>query len=349
MKAPFSKTGIAGRLAAALEDGLPLSPEPFGAVAGLLGVDQNFAVSVTEELLRSGFLRRFGAFWNFARFYSAYLFGAKAAPEKLGQISNWVNGHDSVTHSYLRDHWLNLWFTAIFQDGVSASLFLEGLRSQGVPFAALETVRQIKLCPKFAGRISGSGDASRNTSGSGSAPAMTPQKNKITRKLRETQTIIISALQERMTPQRRPFADIASRIGLGEAELLERLEELKALGILRKIGASVNHNAAGFTANSLMAFDMSGMPEDEAAGRAEKTVSGCQWASHCYIRRAVASNLEKPWRHGLFIMIHAKSGKELAEREALLAGSLAHGEPEKVISMRTLREYKKTSFNIDLR
>jgi DNA-binding Lrp family transcriptional regulator len=351
MKTPFSKTDIAGRLAAALEEGLPLSPEPFGAVADSLGVDQDVAVSLTKNLLRSGFLRRFGAFWNFSPFRRSYLFGAKAATEKLEQLSIWINGHDSVTHNYLRDHELNLWFTAIFQDEESALLLSEELRSKDILSVTLATVRRIKLCPRFAGRLpgNGSGNAIGNISKSELGLPSQSQKNKIPQQLHETQRAIITVLQGDLKPKRHLYREIASRIGLDETEFTGKLAELKSLGILRRVGASVNHYAAGFAANSLMAFDVSGIPEDETAIHAKKTVSEHPWASHCYMRRVVVCCLEKPWRHSLFVMIHAENLEELAERERLLAASLARGDPENVISMRTLREYKKSSFNLDLR
>ena len=349
MENPHS--AVARKIASALEEGLPLSPEPFAGVAGALGIDQDSAVSVTESLLHSGSLRRFGAFWDFSPFYSAYLFGAKVAPEKLGHVSDWINGLDSVTHSYLRDHELNLWFTAIFKGNESALMLAkitEKFRAKDIPFAALGTVRRIKLRPSFAGHRPDGGDGvASDVAGLEFAP-MPGHENKFPQSLNETQKKIIALLQKDMKPQRRLFESLAACAGMSEQECIRNLAELRSLGFLRRIGASVNHNAAGYTANSLMAFDVSGIPEGEAALCAAKAVSGHPWASHCYLRNVVASSLGYPWRHCMFVMIHARSGTELAEREGIIVSSLSGTASGEIISMMTLREYKKTSFIFDV-
>ncbi|MDR1514680.1 MAG: hypothetical protein LBS45_03215 [Synergistaceae bacterium] len=315
----------AQKLAAALEEGLPISPEPFRNAANSLGVDQDSVVSLTEELLKTGYLRSFGVFWNIPPQYRAYLFGAAVVPEKLERTVLWINGIEAVTHNYQRDHDINLWFTAIFRDEASALRLCEKLSKEGTPCVALGTVRQIRLRPSFAGVL---------TRESAVPIAAAPLQN--------IQKEIIAILERGLKPRRHLFADIAPLIGLGEHELLDNLAELKRLGYLRRVGASVNHYAAGYLSNSLVACDFTGASPDEAIHRAEMAIRERPWASHCYLRRVVRSSLAEPWRFNLFTMIHARNSYELHEREKLIAESLAPGSPGRIISMRTLMEYKKT-------
>jgi DNA-binding Lrp family transcriptional regulator len=315
----------AQKLSAALEEGLPILPEPFADIADFLGMDQDSAVRLTEELIRTGYLRHFGVFWNMPPSYGAYLFGAAVTPEKLEGTVAWINGMRAVTHNYQRKHDLNLWFTAIFRREASALRLCQDLRQDGTPYAALETVRRIRLRPSFAG-ISARESAVRIAD----APLGDIQKN------------IIALLECGLKPQKRLFAGIAPLVGLSEREFLYNLAELKRLGHLRRVGASVNHYAAGYLSNSLVACDFTDTPDEDAVLRAEKAIMERDWASHCYLRHVVSSNLAEPWRFNLFIMIHARDDSELAERERLLAESLAPGAPERIISMRTSREYKKT-------
>jgi DNA-binding Lrp family transcriptional regulator len=325
------------KLAALLEEGLPLAPEPFDETARELGVTQETALSMVSELLNSGFLRRFGIFWDFTYLgYSGFLFGASVSGEKIDEVAGWVNGLDFVTHNYLRRHDLNLWFTAILSGEDHAVRLGEVLGRKGLPFAAFGPRRRIKLCPSFARDFEdcrGLGIfASRE------APAT----------IDPFQRRILAVLQGGMTPQRRPFAGVAELLGTDEGDLLSKLAELKSSGMLRRFGAAVNHNAAGYLANSLMAWDFSDIPDDEASQIALEAVGPHRWASHCYFRRVIASNLKGVWRYNLFVMVHARDDKELGEREALLARAMAPTAGKSFISMRTEREFKKISFSLKI-
>jgi DNA-binding Lrp family transcriptional regulator len=48
------------RLIAAIEDGLPLVPRPFAAVAGAAGMSEETVIDGLRHLLAAGVLRRFG-------------------------------------------------------------------------------------------------------------------------------------------------------------------------------------------------------------------------------------------------------------------------------------------------
>ena len=51
-----------------------------------------------------------------------------------------------------------------------------------------------------------------------------------------------------------PYKEIAAKVGIGEEELLLRLRRFKENGQIRKMGAVLQHRAAGFTANVLSAW-----------------------------------------------------------------------------------------------
>lgn len=326
---------ITRRLAASLEAGLPLSQEPFRDIAESLGVSQDFAVSLTEGMLRSGYIRRFGAFWDRSPLCRGYLFGAAVAPEKLERTVRRINGMAAVTHNYLRQHSLNLWFTAIFRDASPALRLSEWFRRSGTPFVALESVRRIRLRPSFAGEAAGEGADSLPPCSATPRPAAP---------LGGIQKKIAACLCCGMKPAIRLFSGIARLAGLDEPELLRNLAELRNSGLLRRIGASVSHTAAGYVSNSLAAYDFTGAPENDIVMNAQAAIQGRPWASHCYVRKAILSDLEEPWRFNLFVMIHAREESELAEREKSLAASLVPRSPDRAVTMRTLREYKKTSF-----
>ncbi len=126
--------------------------------------------------------------------------------------------------------------------------------------------------------------------------------------------------------------------GLGPApftpEDAARLREMAAKRVIRRFGAFLDHNAAGFVANALTVWQVDG-GEADALGEA---FALRPFASHCVLR-AVAPG----WPYSLYAMIHARSREGLAasigELDAL-AESVA-GRPVPRVVLPTVREYKK--------
>lgn len=56
---------------------------------------------------------------------------------------------------------------------------------------------------------------------------------------------ILKLIQEEFPLVRRPFADIADRLGLAEAEVISRITALKDAGVIRRIGAVLDAGSVG--------------------------------------------------------------------------------------------------------
>jgi DNA-binding Lrp family transcriptional regulator len=142
---------------------------------------------------------------------------------------------------------------------------------------------------------------------------------------------IIHHLQGDLPLTARPFAALAREIGIGEEELLERIKSLKEQGILRRFGANLRHQVAGFKANAMIAWCV---PEDRM-DEIGPLMATFREVSHCYQRR-----IQGDWKYNLFTMVHGKSKKgcqEIARRIAEHAGIKDY------VLLLTLNEYKKTS------
>jgi len=59
--------------------------------------------------------------------------------------------------------------------------------------------------------------------------------------------MILNQIQRNFPLTHRPFLALARRTGMKEKEILERVQRLKDLGIIRRIGASFSAGAVGFT------------------------------------------------------------------------------------------------------
>jgi DNA-binding Lrp family transcriptional regulator len=149
--------------------------------------------------------------------------------------------------------------------------------------------------------------------------------------IEELEKRIIHYLQGDLPVTSRPFTSLADKIGISEEELLEKTELLKEQGTLRRFGATLRHQLAGFHANAMVAWRV---PED----RVEKTgtlMATFREVSHCYQR-----GVQGEWKYNLFTMIHGKNDKDCEHIVKKIADIV---EINEYVVLKTLKEYKKTS------
>ena len=112
---------------------------------------------------------------------------------------------------------------------------------------------------------------------------------------------IIGLIQGDLPLVPRPFAVLAEKIGITEDEFVGKVESLKKRGIIRRFGATLRHQEAGFSSNAMVAWVV---PEDriDEAGR---VMAGFREVTHCYQR-----NPQKDWKYNLYTMIHGDNEEE---------------------------------------
>jgi DNA-binding Lrp family transcriptional regulator len=150
--------------------------------------------------------------------------------------------------------------------------------------------------------------------------------------------IDIRILQELSAPLEicsRPFLKPASRLGVGEAELLKALREIKNSGVMRRVGAVLNHKNAGFEYNALVAWKI----KKNTRNKIGRLFSKIPSVSHCYLRCPASG-----WPYSLYTMVHAKSSKE---RETLIRQMAVKAKAGDYRVLRTVRELKKTKQSIN--
>lgn len=128
-----------------------------------------------------------------------------------------------------------------------------------------------------------------------------------------------------------PYADIAAETGTDEATVLELLRELKEEGAIRRFGATLRHQKAGYSSNVMVAWNV---PEDIVLGVGEKMAENSA-VSHCYWRKP-----QKDWNYSMFTMVHGRTKEECLE--AVRAMSEESGITDYAL-LYSLRELKKTS------
>jgi len=150
-------------------------------------------------------------------------------------------------------------------------------------------------------------------------------------KLTRLELVILKALQGDMPLTSRPFASIAESAGATESEALEAAKALKDRNVLRRIGAILVHQRAGYEGNCMVVWRVEEYRIDEVgAGMAAR-----KQISHCYSRARAQG-----WPYNLYTMIHAKTESECRQIVESLADEFNVTDYEMLFSR---EEYKKSS------
>jgi DNA-binding Lrp family transcriptional regulator len=142
---------------------------------------------------------------------------------------------------------------------------------------------------------------------------------------------VISLLQGDLPLDPRPFAAMAKEVGITEEEFVGRVRGLCERGIIRRFGATLRHQEAGYNANAMIAWFVPNDRIDEVGN----TLARFREVTHCYQRRP-----QEDWHYNLYTMVHGSSQDEcyrLAERMSRSTGI------EEYMLLFSEKEFKKTS------
>ena len=126
---------------------------------------------------------------------------------------------------------------------------------------------------------------------------------------------IVLATQDGLPLVPRPYAAVARRVGISEAEVIRRLKRMLAEGVIRRIGAVPNHYALGYRANAMTVWDV----DDERVEVLGAAVGARDFVSHCYERPRHAPE----WPYNLFAMVHGRDRPTVERHVAAIARLLA--------------------------
>ena len=149
--------------------------------------------------------------------------------------------------------------------------------------------------------------------------------------LTEIEKKIIASIQDDLAVTRRPYLEIAEKLGISEDTYLTKLRGLCDRGVIRRFGATLRHQQSGFAANVMVAWKVD---EDRLDEVGQKMASFRQ-VSHCYRR-----NPNNEWPYNLYTMIHAKDEKSCLKIASKLSEETSVNNYTLLFSQ---RELKKTS------
>jgi DNA-binding Lrp family transcriptional regulator len=142
---------------------------------------------------------------------------------------------------------------------------------------------------------------------------------------------VIRLIQGDIPLDQRPFLNMARQIGISEEEFLERVRGLVARGAIRRFGATLRHQEAGYRSNAMVAW----LVPEERLEEVGEALSAAREVTHCYHRRP-----QKDWPYNLFTMIHGSSRKACHDIAARMAERVHIKDYALLFSE---KEFKKTS------
>lgn len=142
---------------------------------------------------------------------------------------------------------------------------------------------------------------------------------------------VIRLIQGDLPLHPEPFAVMAEAIGITEEEFIERVKGLKKRGIIRRFGATLRHQAAGFSSNAMVAW----LTPDDRIEEIGGILAQFREVTHCYQRAP-----QEDWPYNLYTMIHGGNPdqcRRIAERLSRSAGI------DEYALLFSIKEFKKTS------
>jgi DNA-binding Lrp family transcriptional regulator len=155
--------------------------------------------------------------------------------------------------------------------------------------------------------------------------------------LDETDRRIVQATQAGLPLTARPYHAVAEQLGLDAADVMQRMQRMLDLGIIRRIGAVPNHYALGYRANGMTVWDVA----DDRIDALGEQIGQLEFVTHCYQRPRHLPD----WPYNLFAMVHGKARAEVEAKARLIAEMLGAASRGRDI-LYSSRILKKTGLRI---
>ncbi len=142
---------------------------------------------------------------------------------------------------------------------------------------------------------------------------------------------IIKSIQRDVPVSRRPYKALSDSIDISEQEIVKRIKMMQEKGIIRRMGAVLRHQKAGYLVNAMVAWKT----DSEFADQAGRIMAEYKEVSHCYFREVPES-----FPYPLFAMIHAKTEEQLV---SLIDNIAKRTGLDDFLIIKSKQELKKTS------
>lgn len=355
-------TELEQRLLSVIQDAFPLEERPYRRLAEMLNAQDACAggdarghlteqavFDAVENLRRSGVIRRIGGIYDSRRLgFISRLCAGKVTD--LDKFASAVNEIPAITHNYVRSHEYNVWFTVIAESEGEIRAIVDGLCAS----TGLHDVHILTATKKFKiNTVMGKGlDDRRKTidersvilSGGRSPKSKDPVPRSVQACiLSDSDRARIRIACDDIPHTLTPFTDWGVSLEALRDDLVQKR--------MRRFGAILRHQDAGFAYNAMVCFKLDERLETknersvilsdpwkgESKDPAGAILANKPYISHCYERPSFEG-----FPYTLYAMMHAQTAEELDRYIREAAESI--GNPEYAV-LHSVKELKKTSFS----
>lgn len=284
-----------GKLMNLLQAGFPLSREPYVEIAQKLGLSDEEVLGRVSRLKKNGVIRVIGPVFNSrALGYDSTLAAMQVPENKIEEAAQIINQHPGVSHNYQRAHLFNLWFTVTLPESTDMDKELKNLERQIDPKVMLhlpsKKVYKIRLYFDLVG----------NGNDMTSSQAGIPQKH-APASLTQLERKVINEVQQQLPVTNRPFEVMAANVGVEPERFIIHLRSLLKRGIMRRFGASIEQQLAGFTSNEMVCWTVPATRSEEVGMK----MATFKQVTHCYERQT-----NHHWAYNFYTMLHGKTREQ---------------------------------------
>ena len=323
-------------LLSVIQDAFPLEERPYQVLAEQLGSDEQSVFAAVENLRQSGIIRRIGGVYDSKAlgFISRLCAGkvpstvsGAADDSALEKFAAVVNVIPAITHNYVRSHEYNVWFTVMAQSEAEIQKIVDEVCAN----TELHDVHILNATEKFKINTVMKGAGAPVDS----KPLAVGRKNAVESctELSSSDHVRIRIACNDIPHTLTPFKD-------WDVSCDELREDL-ALRRMRRFGAILRHQEAGFAFNAMVCFAETVDSRQWSVDRSSVNPAGAILASKPYISHCYERPAFEGFPYTLYAMMHAQSAEELDRNIKEAAESI--GNPDYVV-LHSVRELKKTSF-----
>ncbi|WP_407310716.1 Lrp/AsnC family transcriptional regulator [Desulfosporosinus sp. SB140] len=293
----------------AIQNQFPIAVHPYEILGKTVGTTEEDAFSRIQRLRHEGIIRRLGGVFDSRRLgYFSTLCTAKVPEEKIPILAEMLNKIPGVTHNYVRNHDYNIWFTLIARSEEAAEHIIQSIRKalEISEVFSLPATRLFKINVNFDFDLTDDEDAQEeefNSLDTEGQPG-TQRFNSLPYDLTDENIALIQVIQGDLPNSSTPFTVLAEKLNWPVEKLILCAQRLLEAKVLRRFGAVLRHQKAGFVANAMGVWQVEATKAEEVG----KIMAQFKEVSHCYQRPTLPD-----WPYNLFTMIHGKTIEDCGE------------------------------------
>ncbi|HZK54996.1 MAG TPA: Lrp/AsnC family transcriptional regulator [Desulfosporosinus sp.] len=288
----------------AIQNQFPIAVHPYQILGEAVGTTEEDAFIRIQRLRQEGIIRRLGGVFDSRRLgYYSTLCAAKVPEEKIPTLAKLLEGMPGVTHNYIRDHEYNVWFTLIARSKSVAESTLQTIREvlQVSEIHSLPASRIFKINVNFDFDLSQEG---KDTVKEIADLQLQKPKDSSPYELNSQEIALIRVLQGNLPDSIIPYSVLAENLHWQAEEVITMALRLLEAKVVRRFGAVLRHQKAGFVANAMGVWQV----DPEHAAEVGAIMARFKEVSHCYQRPTLSD-----WPYSLFTMIHGRTAEDCGD------------------------------------